>query len=405
MWFFVIPILTVTLVFVLLIFLALSKKSKSRKIYATIVLLSTYIFFFRFACDNISCITNVFLGDINSQCQQICKQCNSVAEGDISIYYYKENENKCQACSMCRPDWNVRAAFDPAGLVYLGIILAMVFLYRKNYSLKAFLEGLDTINLFGVLSFKVSQIEKVVGELSDDMGTEPIDQDTQEKISEITESIHRNSRTAFDTLHLFIDKIEQEYRKIKDVLEKTESVINFRKQQQFKKLTKAIQGLLGLVKQDWANKYINITVRLAKKILIFLYRFKDYLKSSPPTTNPRYLNYDMGVSTVGDVHSKILKKGSKVPAGNFITLYTVQENQPSIKSTILFGSSSTASESEKIGVMEITGLPKLPAKEATITVHFKIDRDGMLIAKQICNTTKNVVQVEFDVNRLLGTES
>ncbi|MEZ5045039.1 MAG: Hsp70 family protein [Saprospiraceae bacterium] len=398
MWLYIIILSAVILFFIV------RKKSKSRKVYSAIGFIISLIFIFRFACDNISCISNVFFGDINSKCEIICNQCNSFETNNISILQFKENENLCNFCNRCKADWNIRAAFDSSGIVFLGIILSMFFLYAKNYSIKEFLRGLDSINLFGVLSFKVSQIEKTVDDLSDEMQLELLEKDVQKKATKVNNSIHKNSRTPFDTLHLFIDKIETEYTKLDNIIKQKENIISLQKQKQFEKLTNTIQKLFDFVKKDWANKYINRIIIVAKKILILLYSLLDYLQSSPPATKAKYLIDSLGVDVVGDRYSKIINAGSKIPIEKSENYRTIKDNQTSIRSEIFFGSNPIASKNKSIGVIEISGLPKLPKGKAKITVLFKIDKFGLLIAKQICDETNNIVQKEFDVSEYLETE-
>lgn len=388
---------------IIILLLIIKGKSKSRKIYAIISFIIGGIFIFRFACDNISCVSNIFFWDLNSKCENICNQCNSFAEENISIIEYNENEDVCNNCKKCNADWNIRAAFDPSSIIFLGMIFSMFFLYKKNYPVKELLKGLSTINLFG-LSFKVSEIEKTVDSLSNEMQSELSNENIQMKAAEINTTIHKKAGTPFSTLHLFIEKLELEYNKLDNIFKQKENVISQKKQEQFERLAKAIQNLFDFVKNDWTNKYINRVIMVAKKILILLYNLLDYFHSPPPSNKAKYLRDNIGVDIVKNKYSVIINKGSTIPVEKSGIYHTTKNNQTSIKSKILFGHNSVASKNKLIGNIEISGIPPLPAKKGKITILFKIDKFGLLIAKQICHNTGKIVQEEFNINEYLAIE-
>lgn len=376
-------------------------ESKSRIIYLVIGICVVLIFVSRFACDNITCTTNVFLGDIISGCRSVCQECEDFKESISTI----TNQSLCKECQKCKADWNIRAAFDTSGMAWIGVLLSIIFLYKKNYPLKALMRGIETITLFGVLSLKLSQIEKNVQNLTDEIQSELIDEHIQKKVAIEYEAIHNKSNTPFDTLHLLIDKIESEYLRLNNFFKKAESVISLQKQNQFDRLSKIVQDLLSFAKDNWTSKFINKAIILSKRILLLIFGLSDYLKTSSSYSNKKILTNSMGVDIVDDKYRVIIPKGSIVPVEKSGIFYTTENEQKEILSKVLIGENPIASRNIELGKVNITGIPRLPAGEAKITILFKIDKNSILIVKQICYETGKIVQAEFDVNKYLVVEN
>jgi hypothetical protein len=382
---------------VLILFFLVKKESVDRKTYAVIGIVITLIFLLRFACDNITCISNNFL--YNSTCNNICIECDSIKTDNFSIEQFKKTEKKCLGCIKCNADWNIRAAFDPAGLSLLGLLLTMIFLYKKDYSIETFVKGIETINLFGVLAFKISETEKKVTSLTNEMQSELVQ--LQKETLSNSRSIYQDSGTPFNLLHSFIEKIERKYDKLDNIFKQEEEVISLQKQDQFKRITTIVKELLLFIKQDKRNKYINEVLLLSKKILAILNSILDYIQYSSTLNNSKYLKESLGINIVDDRYSEIISKGSKIPIEKSDTYHTIADYQLSIESHILVGDDPIASNNREIGRLNITEIPKLPKGEAKITVLFKVDKFGLLIAKQICYETNHTEQDEFDINDFL----
>lgn len=389
-----------------IIFLFMRGKSIDRKIYVIIVFLISSIFVFRFACSNMQCISNVFLGGMFVECSSVCAECDSLIIDDYSmVVEYMEYEKFCSYCNRCIPDWNIRTASDPAGIVFLGIIIVMIFFCVKDYPIKGLWEGLDAINLFGVLSFKVSQIEKSIEVLSNEMEKELVDSRIQDRISKINVSIHKKLNTPPEVLHSFMEQIDLEYTKVDGIFKEKNSLTSSKKKEQLKKLSEVIENFYLFAKNDIAYKYVNRLIFIAKKILLIISTLLDYYQPLSFSKKKRYLIDNLGVDMIDDEYSIIINKGVEIPIQKTQIYHTMRDNQTSIVSEILIGSNKIASENKIIGEIKIEYLPKLPATEATITILFKIDKLGMLIVKQICNETDQIVQEEFDINEYLAVRS
>ena len=101
------------------------------------------LFLLRFACGKFACVFNVLL--------------------NWNIYNCKE----------CTPDWNIRAALDPAGLIFIGLILSMFLLYKKKYYWKDVLQSISGIPFLG-FSVDIKKLDKKIEDLQEEMKLELI---------------------------------------------------------------------------------------------------------------------------------------------------------------------------------------------------------------------------------------
>lgn len=357
-------------------FFIFRKKSKSQNIYLSLAFLFVVLFILRFACGKLSCVGNLLLWNI-----------------------YK--------CKECTPDWNIRAALDPAGLIFIGLILSMFFLYKKNYHWKVVLQSISVINVLG-LAIEIKKLDEKIEELLDEeMKLELLDDNVQKKIAETNEHILK-STTPFNTLQLLKERLEFEFNRVEMVFNKQATLVNKKKQKQFEQLKIAKQDFLNLVDRDFTNRYVSKTVSFAQKILSMLFNLLDYVQSSPPKRNAKVLKNSIGVIITNDENKEkfdpILKQGDKIPIENSKIYRTKNNNQTSIESTILFESEYPIKNNKQTRRVVISGLPPKPAKQVEIETLFKIDKNGMLLVKNIHSETKNIVQEEFDINEYLEIE-
>lgn len=373
-------IIIIVFIIAVIIFSMVRKNSTNQKIYLSVALLFTTLFFLRFACGKSSCVFNVLW--------------------NLNIYN----------CEECNPDWNIRAALDPAGLIFIGLILSTILLYKKNYYWKDVLKSISGINFLGLVIDIKKLDEKIEKLLDEEMKSELLDDNVQKKIAEANEYIYKNT-TPFNTLQLLKEKLELEFNKIEIVLKKQTTIISKKKQEQFKQLKKVKQDFFKLVDKDVTNKYISKTISFAQKILSMLFNLLDYTQSSPPKRNVKVLKDSIGVITLdkndNDIFDSIIKKGSKIPIKNWKNYYTTDDNQTSIESKILLESNFIALDSDKselIGKVTISGLPKKPAEKVKITTFFKIDKNGILLVKNIHPDSKPS-QEEFDISEYLEPEN
>lgn len=373
--------------------------SASRIVYFILACLVGLVFMLRFACDNGACVSNTFFFDSNSICKEACDTCESLMN-DFSMVNSKKSEKACNYCKKCNADWNVRTAFDGSGLALIGLFLSMIFLLVKNYSLKEFWKGIEGVNLFGVLSLKVDRIEEEIEALTNDIQEEVLDENVYQKATKVYESITEKSTSPVDSLHLIVEKIEIESRKVGEYfLEQKNNIGNDKRQSQFDKLTTAFQSLMILIKQDRGNKFINTLIIMARKTLTLLYGIMEHILPSPYTKKAIYLSDDLGVGVNDDEFSVIIKKGTEIPAKNEGLFFTLKDNQESVVSSIYIGSNKVASNNIEIGQIKLTGIPKMPAKKAEHTISFNIDKSRHLLVEQVCKETNKTVKERFDINK------
>jgi hypothetical protein len=356
-----------------IIFSMVGKNSTNQKIYLSVGLLFLVLFLLRFACGKFSCVSNVLLWNIYN-------------------------------CKECTPDWNIRAALDPAGLIFIGLILSTALLYNKDYYWKDVLQSISGINFLGLV-IDIRKLDKKIEKLLDEeTKLELLEDNVQEKIAEANEHIYKNT-TPSNTLQLLKEKLEFEFNRVEVAFNKKTNIISESKQRQFKQLKIATQDLLNLVDKDFTNKYISKTVSFAQKILSMLFNLFDYVQSYPPKRNAKVLKNSIGIIITNDANKEkfdtILKQGDKIPIENSKIYRTKNNNQTSIESTILFESEYPIKNNKQTRRVVISGLPPKPAKQVEIETLFKIDKNGILLVKNIHYETKNIVQEEFDINEYL----
>lgn len=107
----------------------------------------------------------------------------------------------------------------------------------------------------------------------------------------------------------------------------------------------------------------------------------------------RKLKYSLGVSVLGDRYVKIVEKGSVLPITMTQIVQTVEDNQTSSSSNVLFGEYDKASRNKLIVEMTLKYLPAKPAGQAKIKYIFNIDIYGILnITKYSLDNGRKVLE-------------
>lgn len=389
----------------------IQKESPNRKIYAAITLFLFWIFMLRFACNDLTCVTNNFVSSYFTNCSYSCDTCNSIIECNNcdtnlhkTITLYQNSQKACSNCKGCSADWNIRIALDSSGFAIIGLSLLCLFLYYKNYSIQQFTKGLNSINLFGVLSFDISQIETEIERLSVDMKKTLGDEKLQEETARLFSSIHKNSSTHIDLLFLILDKIKKEEKRVENSFKTNEDALALKDsiRNQFKHLKNIASSFLKFIKKDTSNRYVNSSIFLGKEIIklliCFLIRIEKRIERA---TKERYLKSTIGVGVINDVNDKILKKGELIPLKRTHTFTTTSDDQKTIESPILIGESLVASENQIFDTFILNDIPPKPAGQAVNEITIEITEFGVLKIQQKCHETGTELKASFNVNDFL----
>lgn len=383
----------------------------NRKLYAILVYFLSWIFIFRFACSDLSCITTNFISDSLTYCSEWCEYCKSNADCPTcttdmykTVLQYQDTQKACAVCKKCSTDWNIRIAFDSAGFTIIGLALIFIFLYYKNYSLNQFMQGLNSINLFGVLSFNISEIENEIEKLNNERQGLLNDAELDKVVSDIFTSIHRNSNSPIDLLFLILDKIKENEQNVNDSFNKNEKALALKDaiRSQFENLQEIAYLLHEFVKNDKTSKFINSSITLGKQIIRLLMSFINQVDNRVETAQKqRYLKSTIGVGVLNDRNIKILHKGERIPVSRNHGFETSENDQKTVVSPILIGESDVASENFEFDTFTLEDVPPLPAGQAKNEITIEITKFGILKITQICNETGNELMDSYNVNDFL----
>lgn len=352
------------------------------------------------------CVNYNFLAGVFSNCNITCKACYDFDSqtDSLIVNHQKLIENSCKICNKCTTDWNIRAALDGSGMTLIGLALFSLFLFYKNYSFEELLEGIDSINLFGVLGLKLEKIEQAAINIEqkglDDIDTSGLKQEA----FDIYEEIYKKSSSSSNTVQLFLDKIEELENEINIALKKHYNVpIIFDKDKQYLHSLRDVMGsFIDYLKQDKKNKNFNSIVSLAKKLILMLLNLtKRISKKLQKSDQTRYLKSSIGIGCIDNFNKKILFKGATIPMGNYDYFYTIEDDQKSMSSPILIGESDTASNCVEIDNIELDKIPLKPAGKVSTLITLKIDKFGILYIHQICEENNNETSKSIDINQYL----
>jgi molecular chaperone DnaK len=86
----------------------------------------------------------------------------------------------------------------------------------------------------------------------------------------------------------------------------------------------------------------------------------------------------LGIETLGGVTTKIIEKGTTIPAKKSQVFSTAEDNQPAVSIHVLQGEREFAKDNKSLGMFELTGIPAAPRGVPQIEVTFDIDANGIL---------------------------
>ena len=86
----------------------------------------------------------------------------------------------------------------------------------------------------------------------------------------------------------------------------------------------------------------------------------------------------LGIETLGGVATKVIEKGTTIPAKKSQVFSTAEDNQPAVSIHVLQGERPMAKDNKSIARFDLVGIPPAPRGVPQIEVTFDIDADGIL---------------------------
>ncbi|PAF43762.1 molecular chaperone DnaK [Helicobacter sp. 11S03491-1] len=86
----------------------------------------------------------------------------------------------------------------------------------------------------------------------------------------------------------------------------------------------------------------------------------------------------LGIETLGGVMTKVIERGTTIPAKKAQVFSTAEDNQPAVSIHVLQGERELARDNKSLGKFDLTGIPAAPRGVPQIEVTFDIDANGIL---------------------------
>jgi molecular chaperone DnaK len=86
----------------------------------------------------------------------------------------------------------------------------------------------------------------------------------------------------------------------------------------------------------------------------------------------------LGIETLGGVTTKVIEKGTTIPAKKSQVFSTAEDNQPAVSIHVLQGERDFAKDNKSLGMFELRDIPAAPRGVPQIEVTFDIDANGIL---------------------------
>ena len=112
----------------------------------------------------------------------------------------------------------------------------------------------------------------------------------------------------------------------------------------------------------------------------------------------------LGIETLGGVTTKVIEKGTTIPAKKSQIFSTAEDNQPAVSIHVLQGEREFAKDNKSLGMFELRDIPPAPRGEPQIEVTFDIDANGILTVSAVDKGTGKSQEIKITGSSGLSDE-
>ena len=112
----------------------------------------------------------------------------------------------------------------------------------------------------------------------------------------------------------------------------------------------------------------------------------------------------LGIETLGGVTTKIIEKGTTIPAKKSQIFSTAEDNQPAVSIHVVQGEREFAKDNKSLGMFELSGIAPAPRGVPQIEVTFDIDANGILTVSAVDKATGKSQEIKITGSSGLSEE-
>ncbi len=112
----------------------------------------------------------------------------------------------------------------------------------------------------------------------------------------------------------------------------------------------------------------------------------------------------LGIETLGGVTTKIIEKGTTIPAKKSQIFSTAEDNQPAVSIHVVQGEREFAKDNKSLGMFELSGIAPAPRGVPQIEVTFDIDANGILTVTAVDKATGKSQEIKITGSSGLSEE-
>ena len=112
----------------------------------------------------------------------------------------------------------------------------------------------------------------------------------------------------------------------------------------------------------------------------------------------------LGIETLGGVMTKVIEKGTTIPAKKSQIFSTAEDNQPAVSIHVLQGEREFAKDNKSLGMFELRDIPAAPRGVPQIEVTFDIDANGILTVSAVDKGTGKSQEIKVTGSSGLSDE-